>query len=630
MSYKAEDRSRVAPLVRALQEEGFSVWWDAHIGAGDNWRETITEELDTARLVIVVWSRRSVGPSGQFVRDEATRALRRGAYFPIRIDPVEPPLGFGECQAQDFRAWKGSKLHPSYKDLIRSINARLSGLSNPAPNPRTQSNLTVSRRSLIVAGAGGGLVLAGAGGWMLIGPHAAKLNSIAVLPFANLSGDPAQSYFSDGMAEELRSALSRIAGLQVVARASSEAVRNDDIKTVASKLDVQDILTGSIRRSPELIRVTAQLVDGKGGMEKWSETYDRAVGDALEIETDIANNVAQTLKIRLAGSDRRRLLEGGTRSPQAHDLVLRARASIKEGNGDEMFARALGIVDAALAIDPGYAEAWAVKAELQTSQAGSSSTSAAQMRTRYAGATVSAEKAIELAPNSRAGYGALANILDQQLRRREAYALFQKMLSLPGEDGKTLGSYAVFQSEMRRFREATTLADQSVRLDPLSPRSYWMKAYVYGNARLYGVAAGAADRLLALAPQRQDAVQMHANFLLLMGKHAAAVAEFEKAKPLNAIGLASRAVLAARQGDPALSRQLLNQIQVEGGDGSYYQQSQVLAQLGRMTESITTLKKAFISRDPGLTQTLVDPFLDPLRKDSRFRAFEKELDFPAV
>src|SRR5689334_14186201 len=99
VSYKAEDRRRVAPLVQALEADGFSVWWDAHIGGGVDWRDTIEENLDQAKCVIVVWSKRSVAREGRFVRDEATRAQRHRTYLPVRIDKVEPPLGFGETQA---------------------------------------------------------------------------------------------------------------------------------------------------------------------------------------------------------------------------------------------------------------------------------------------------------------------------------------------------------------------------------------------------------------------------------------------------------------------------------------------------------------------------------------------------
>ena len=110
VSYKAEDRARVSPIVEALKSEGFSVWWDAHIAGGEQWRETIETELHAAKCVVVVWSALSVGATGRFVRDEATRAQRRDVYLPIRIDPVDLPLGFGETQALTLVGWKGNQI----------------------------------------------------------------------------------------------------------------------------------------------------------------------------------------------------------------------------------------------------------------------------------------------------------------------------------------------------------------------------------------------------------------------------------------------------------------------------------------------------------------------------------------
>ena len=118
VSYKAEDRRRVVPLVKALEADGLSVWWDAHISGGTDWRESIEEHLDGAKCVIVVWSKRSVAREGRFVRDEASRAQRHQTYLPVRIDKVDPPLGFGETQALDLRSWKGDRSHPRYKALL--------------------------------------------------------------------------------------------------------------------------------------------------------------------------------------------------------------------------------------------------------------------------------------------------------------------------------------------------------------------------------------------------------------------------------------------------------------------------------------------------------------------------------
>jgi hypothetical protein len=164
VSYKAEDRNRVEPLVEALEADGLSVWWDARIAGGDHWRETILGNLESAKCVIVIWSRRSTGPEGEFVRDEATRAKRRGVYLPVQIDKVEPPLGFGEMQALSLQGWKGDRSNKRYKAVLSAIRGRL-GVAAPVSNDDGDRG-GVSRRTAIAAGAGvATLAAAGAAGW---------------------------------------------------------------------------------------------------------------------------------------------------------------------------------------------------------------------------------------------------------------------------------------------------------------------------------------------------------------------------------------------------------------------------------------------------------------------------------
>jgi tetratricopeptide (TPR) repeat protein len=165
VSYKAEDRARLVPLISALEAEGFSVWWDTHIGGGTHWREDIQEHLDAAKCVIVAWSRRSVGPGGDFVRDEATRARRRGAYLPVRIDTVEPPLGFGEVQAISLKAWKGDRSDPRFQALAETVRRRIAG--EDIANVRLPRDRPGVSRRVVVASAAGALALVGGGGLFL-------------------------------------------------------------------------------------------------------------------------------------------------------------------------------------------------------------------------------------------------------------------------------------------------------------------------------------------------------------------------------------------------------------------------------------------------------------------------------
>ena len=311
VSYKAEDRARLRPLVAALEAEGFTVWWDTHIGGGAHWREDIQEHLEAAKCVIVVWSKRSVGIEGDFVRDEASRARKRGAYLPVRLDPVEPPLGFGEVQAISLKGWKGDPADPRFLAIAEAVRRRVAG-EDIAHVDLGNHGDAISRRTLVLGGAVAATAVAATGGWFLLKSSGANAKRIAVLPFDNLSSDATQAYFSEGIAEELRSALTRI-GLEVIGRASSEAVKDLDTKVVASKLGVANVLTGSVRRSSAMVRISAQLLDGSDGVQRWEETYDRAPGDEIKIQTDIASNVADSLSVTLGQAGKAALTLGDER-----------------------------------------------------------------------------------------------------------------------------------------------------------------------------------------------------------------------------------------------------------------------------------------------------------------------------
>ena len=162
VSYKSEDRARLKPLVSALEAEGFTVWWDAHIGTGTDWRDEIQQHLDAARCVIVAWSQRSVGPEGQFVCDEAGRAKKAGSYVPIKIDEVDPPLGFGGVQALSFVGWKGKRSDPRFVTLVAAVHQHLTGTVPVVPRT-VVSEPIVSRRTAIAGGVGA-VAIAGTGG----------------------------------------------------------------------------------------------------------------------------------------------------------------------------------------------------------------------------------------------------------------------------------------------------------------------------------------------------------------------------------------------------------------------------------------------------------------------------------
>ena len=246
ISYARVDRARVKPIADALSAAGHEVWWDAMIEGGSAFAKAIEHQLDAADAVIVAWSATSV--ESDWVRDEAGRGRDRKRLVPVRLDGTEPPLGFRQYHAVDLSRWNGRRDAPELAGVMR-------GVATAAQRPDTPTSVAKangpSRRSLLIAG-GSAVAVAGAAGLFVWHPwgRSGASNGVAVLPFANLSGDPAQAYFSDGLSEEIRSALTRNAQLKVAAPTSSNTFRGQDkdVRQIAVQLGVSFLLEGSVPR----------------------------------------------------------------------------------------------------------------------------------------------------------------------------------------------------------------------------------------------------------------------------------------------------------------------------------------------------------------------------------------------
>ena len=188
-------------------------------------------------------------------------------------------------------------------------------------------------------------------------------HSIAVLPFVNISADKEQQYVSDGLTEELLNSLSRINELQVAARTSSFSFQGEhpDIATVAHKLNVAAVLEGSIRRSGNTVRITAQLSNALTGFHLWSQTYDRDLGDVLKVQTEIADAVASALQVTLLGDVAARIELGGSRNPAAFDAYLRGLKASNMAHDAKDAQAAIAAYAEAIRFDPGYALAYAAR-----------------------------------------------------------------------------------------------------------------------------------------------------------------------------------------------------------------------------------------------------------------------------
>jgi serine/threonine-protein kinase len=404
-------------------------------------------------------------------------------------------------------------------------------------------------------------------------------------------------------------------------------VRDADAKTAAHKLGVANILTGSVRRSPTMVRVSAQLVDGRDGLERWSANYDRTAGDILKIQTDIAQSVARSLSIELGQSQRESLFAGGTDNPQANDLILRASPDFLP-DGEAGLRRGIALADAAIALDPNYANAYAVKALLQNFIAGQYAPSSAEAQAGMEQAAATAQRAIAIAPDVGVAYMILATIRANQLQFAEALKDFQRGERLPGSEIGSQRGYSTFLSQLGRNEEAWQKASAILPSDPLNPAAFGVQARILYDWRRYDQAIKYARRSLDLAPQRFGPRILIGSIFVLRGRLDEAQSQFDRLPENNPYRLQGEGLIAAKRGDRNGAAAKIAEMVSRYGDAMNYQIADVEALLGDKDKAMAALDRAYALRDPGLASIQVDPYLDPLRGDPRFQALVRKLDFP--
>ncbi len=639
VSYKAEDRARVKSLVNALVAEGLTVWWDVHIEGGAGWRETIQAKLDEAACVVVVWSALSVTGAGRFVQDEAARADRRGVLLPVAIDAVEAPLGFGGHHVISLVGWRGARRDPRYLKLLENVQA-ITARGGGSPRAPTVASAPQRRAGLKALSAMAAIALvAGAGGVLAVFPavtcattglrcaanrHEARAppaNSLAVLPFANLGGDPAQEYFSEGLAEELTSALARLGSIQVTGRTSSLKFKDskDDSATIGAKLGVAYLLDGSVRRDGAVVRVSAQLVDTKSGFEHWSETYDRAAGKTLAVQSGIAKAVAEALKVQLLGADIVAISRGGTSDAKAYDDYLRGKSLFDAGGGESSYRAALAKFDSAIAADPKFAAAHAVRARTLLAIANRFAVPA-QARSLYDAALASARRAVVLAPDLAETQTTLAtSLLDASLDVPAAKAAYARAMSTGSGDADVLLGYGLFRCRIGDTKSGLVALERGVTLDPLNPRAFLALGYGLIAARKYPQAIAAMRRTLELNRNAGNAHAAIGDALVLEGRLIEAKSEYAL-EPESWARLTGQAIVLHHLRDVRGADTALTALIADGGDSGAYQEARINAQWGDRDRAIAALDAAFRSGDSGLLWMKSDPFMDPLRADPRFAA----------
>lgn len=347
-------------------------------------------------------------------------------------------------------------------------------------------------------------------------PSADSNPSIAVLPFVNMSADAANEYFSDGLSEEILNLLTRVSGLKVIARTSSFAFKgkNQDLREVGDVLGVKNVLEGSVRKSGDRVRITAQLINVADGSHIWSESYDRTLTDIFLIQDDVAAAIVDALKVHVSSTPNR---GRPTDSSEAYDLFLQARALGSRGS-PPYIQEAVGLLRAAIALDPQFAEAYELLARCYWSLAGTSVKSGEGQRLTFE----AAEQALALDPGLVVARGLLRSAdLDNYSWLGEIQAFEQILQEQPGNTD-ALDVLIFDLIEAGYLNEAAVYAERLIALDPLSAN----------------VKARHAEVLAALG-RREEVMAMAVGHPLLLGYLSISSGQYERAAEQYAANLRS-------------------------------------------------------------------------------------------
>lgn len=624
LSYASQDRAKAQAIVSALEGKGLIVWWDGLIEGGYQFSERIEKALKSADVVVVLWSPTSI--HSHWVRDEAATGRDRGRMVPVTIGEVEPPLGFRQIQHVDLTHWRGEgdgeieQLHQAICHVAAGFDVGLSPSSASAG---------LTRRHTMIAGAAGA-VLVGGGviGVSMLGRKPSRGTSIGVLPFRNLSGDPVEQYFSNGIAEELRATLSQNSDLAVAAATSSDVAgkKSSAPRAIASALGVNFLLEGSVRRETNLVRIAAQIVDGGTGFDKWSQTFDRNIGDILAVQSEIAAFVTDALLSGIAAAKRPSDRLGGTHNKDAFDAYLKGLALYRLAGGEQSDFQALHQFQRAVALDPKYAVAQAALSRAYTVIANGYAR-AEQIKAFHRQAVDSAQAAIQAAPKLADGYSALGFVLlNGELDPNGAAAAYQRSFELGYGNADILTAYASFAGRTGRFPDGRVAIARAKRLDPLNSTVFRTAGLLEFDARQYNAALTALHTALSLNP---DANTIHLTLgdIALMNGDAAAARKLYAEEPdpvgrLRGLAIADMKLSRVKAAESAMA-----ELKAKYGDITYYQQAQVLAQWGKQDEALTCLEKALAASDSGVVRSRNDPLLDPIRNTARFAEVERNLGY---
>jgi adenylate cyclase len=569
VSYSRSDKARVAPLVAAIKAKGWSVWWDPSITAGQQFDDQIEAELLAASAVLVVWTPASV--ASRWVRGEARDAAERDILVPVRFENARLPIDARAIQTTDLDDWEEDPTSVPFQELQRALSAVIererasksatpAAAAAPAPTPRV---------------------------------------AICVLPFANMSGDPEQEYFSDGITEDIITDLSKVSALAVVSRNSAFSYKgkNVDVTKVARELKVGHVLEGSVRKAGGRVRITAQLVNGATNDHVWAERYDRDLNDIFTLQDEISEAIVSALKFKLLPNEKKAIEQRGTENVEAYNLYLMARQSYVTGyDADPRRAEAIvRLCTRATQIDPRYSRAWALLAigqNILRFDIGRDSDDG----------LASAERGLALDSTLPEAHAVKAKILAEYGRHDEAATEINIALRLNSESYEVNRGAAYLRFRQQRLDEAIRYYEKSMSLmeTDLNSGSMLLTCYTavknpQASLRIARITLARVEKMLAQDPNNATAMGSGALALGVLGQGERAKEWINRALLMDPENMNARYNFACSL-------------------ASLFKEPDVDAALELLEPVFETLAAGF------LDHTKVDPDLDPLREHPRFKA----------
>ena len=580
VSYSRLDKVRVTPLVAALEAEGWSVWWGPAIAPGQEFDSLISRELDGARALVVVWTTNSV--ESRWVRGEARDAADRGVLFPVRFENARLPIDFRAVHTTDLDDWSGDRQSPSFRSLCKALESKL--------------------------------------GTHLKKAAAAATKAIAVLPLANMSADPENEYFSDGMTEEIINALSKIPGIQVASRSSSFAFkgRKDlDVRQIGEKLGVTALLEGSVRKVGTRIRIAAQLVNVENGYQLWSETYDRQLEDIFALQDEISRAIVDALKVRLV--DDAAAVIAPTRNLDAYTTYLKGRFHFNKFT-EAGLRKAYDLFQNALLQDPGFARAYAGIADVWCDLADDW----VAPDDAYPRAKAAAERALQRDPELSDAMVSIAKVLCwHEWKFAEGVHQAERAVALSPNNAEAHWVLGTVYPVVGRLRDGIDSVRRALELDPLRVEYFGWATRLLLFSGDYEAAIRQGDETFEIDEKYGRGFVFMGSVHLARGDAEQALDWFQRGQSLDTAVRAYDAMIVralAALGRREEAEEILSRLQSESRQ--QYVRAEYLAMghaaLGDLDSAFAALERAYQARSAGLIYLHLDPGYAPLRGDPRY------------